>query len=110
MEEADVLGDRICVMSKGRLRALNNSITLKNKFGTGYRVSVVTEQSGAQQVKDIVTKMIPNSILEDDAAGALIYQFPSSSISSIPKFVDWLEDNKGGLVKSWGLSQSTLEE
>jgi ABC-type multidrug transport system ATPase subunit len=35
MEEADVLGDQIAIMSKGRLVAINNSIALKNKFGSG---------------------------------------------------------------------------
>lgn len=35
MEEADVLGDKIAIMSKGRLVAINNSIALKNKFGSG---------------------------------------------------------------------------
>lgn len=97
-------------MSNGRLRAINNSIALKNKYGAGYRISVVTNQSDADQVKGIVKSMIPNATLEDDAAGALIYQFPSSSINLIPSFVDWLENNKDGLVKSWGISQSTLEE
>ncbi|KAI8919679.1 P-loop containing nucleoside triphosphate hydrolase protein [Entophlyctis helioformis] len=110
MEEADVLGDRIAVMSNGRLRAINNSITLKNKFGTGYRISVVTDQTESPKVKEIIKTMIPGANLEDDSAGALIYQFPSSSTSSIPEFVKWLEQNKDGLVKSWGISQSTLEE
>ncbi|KAI8894545.1 hypothetical protein BC833DRAFT_604469 [Globomyces pollinis-pini] len=110
MEEADVLGDRVCVMSKGRLRAINNSIALKNKFGAGYRVSVVTDQKEADKVKKLITDLIPNAKLEDDAAGALIYQFPAASMGVIPTVVDWLENNKDGLVKSWGLSQSTLEE
>ena len=110
MEEADVLGDRICVMSKGRLRAINNSIALKNKFGEGYRISVVVDQAESEKTKAIVSSMIPGAKLEDDSAGALIYQFPASSISVIPKFVEWLEDNKDGAVKSWGISQSTLEE
>jgi len=80
MEEADVLGDRVCVMSKGRLRAINNSIALKNKFGEGYRISVVTDQTESQLVKDTIQSMIPGAKLEDDSAGALIYQFPPSSL------------------------------
>lgn len=110
MEEADVLGDRICVMSKGRLRAINNSIALKNKFGEGYRISVVVDQSRSESVKNIIQGLIPNAKLEDDSAGALIYQFPAGSTSAIPAFVQWLEQEKDGLVKSWGISQSTLEE
>lgn len=110
MEEADVLGDRVCVMSKGRLRAINNSIALKNKYGEGYRISVVTDKEESEKIKKIITDFLPSATLEDDAAGALIYKFPASSLEKIPKFVDWLETNKEGLVKSWGISQSTLEE
>jgi energy-coupling factor transporter ATP-binding protein EcfA2 len=38
MEEADVLGDRIAIMVRGRLRAIGSSIRLKHKFGSGYQV------------------------------------------------------------------------
>ncbi|KAL5032325.1 hypothetical protein RTP6_000451 [Batrachochytrium dendrobatidis] len=110
MEEADVLGDKIAIMSKGRLRAINNSIALKTKFGTGYRISVVANPVELEHVKGIIQRMVPGAVLEDDSAGALIYQFPGSSTGSIPDFVQWLEENKDGLVKSWGISQSTLEE
>ncbi|GMH31524.1 hypothetical protein Nepgr_033367 [Nepenthes gracilis] len=40
MEEADVLGDRIGIMAKGRLRCIGTSIRLKSKFGTGFVVNV----------------------------------------------------------------------
>jgi hypothetical protein len=40
MEEADILGDRIGIMAKGRLRCLGNSVHLKNRFGAGYKVAV----------------------------------------------------------------------
>lgn len=110
MEEADVLGDRVCIMSKGRLIAIDNSIALKNKFGEGYRISVVTDQHEAEMVKRTIEMLLPEAKLEDDAAGALIYKFPATSLNAIPSFVDWLESDKVGLIKSWGISQSTLEE
>eukprot|EP00879_Flechtneria_rotunda_P001464 GHRR01001618.1.p1 GENE.GHRR01001618.1~~GHRR01001618.1.p1 ORF type:complete len:377 (+),score=106.50 GHRR01001618.1:215-1345(+) len=40
MEEADVLGDRIGIMARGRLQAIGNSIRLKQKFGSGYQLTV----------------------------------------------------------------------
>jgi ABC-type multidrug transport system ATPase subunit len=40
MEEADILGDRIGIMCKGRMRCLGSSVRLKNKFGAGYKISV----------------------------------------------------------------------
>ena len=38
MEEADILGDRIAIMAKGKLRCLGTSLRLKQKFGSGYQV------------------------------------------------------------------------
>ena len=40
MEEADVLGDRIAIMARGRLRCIGSSIHLKHRFGSGYQVSL----------------------------------------------------------------------
>ncbi|KAG0076214.1 ATP-binding cassette sub- A member 1 [Podila epicladia] len=91
MEEADILGDRICVMAHGRLRAIGNSIHLKNKFGAGYRISIMTDPSTTEQVKAVVETKVPGAILKDDSAGALLYQFPPSSMGSIPQLVQWLE-------------------
>ena len=40
MEEADILGDRIGIMARGTLRALGPSLRLKQRFGSGYQLSV----------------------------------------------------------------------
>ncbi|KAF9162745.1 ATP-binding cassette sub- A member 2 [Actinomortierella ambigua] len=40
MEEADALGDRIAILSKGRLQTLGSSLFLKNRFGLGYRLNL----------------------------------------------------------------------
>ena len=41
MDEADILGDRIGIMAKGRMTCLGSSIFLKNKFGEGYNLTLV---------------------------------------------------------------------
>jgi energy-coupling factor transporter ATP-binding protein EcfA2 len=40
MEEADILGDRIGIMVRGKLQCIGTSLRLKSRFGSGYRVSV----------------------------------------------------------------------
>lgn len=40
MDEADILGDRIGIMSSGKMTCLGSSMFLKNKFGVGYHVSI----------------------------------------------------------------------
>lgn len=42
LDEADLLADRIAVISKGTLRAEGSSVELKNKLGGGYRVHLHT--------------------------------------------------------------------
>ena len=97
-------------MSKGVFKAIGNSIHLKTKFGTGYRISIVVDKENIDIVKKTVEEMVPGAKLDDESAGALIYQFPESSTSQVPVFVQWLEKNKKMMVKNWGISQSTLEE
>ena len=40
MDEADVLGDRIAIISNGRLIAHGTSFFLKNNFGRGYYLTI----------------------------------------------------------------------
>jgi hypothetical protein len=69
----------------------------------------VTDKNTAEQVKSIILSIIPDAQLEDESAGALIYKFPRPD--RIPAFVKWLEEtDTEKLVKTWGISQSTLEE
>jgi ATP-binding cassette subfamily A (ABC1) protein 3 len=41
MDEADILGDRIGIMTDGQLICLGSSLFLKNKFGVGYNLTMV---------------------------------------------------------------------
>ena len=52
--------------------------------------------------------MIPGASLEDDAAGALLYQFPNTCLKYVSALVKAL--NQDPYVKAWGLSQTTLEQ
>ncbi|OUM61279.1 hypothetical protein PIROE2DRAFT_20971 [Piromyces sp. E2] len=110
MEEAEALGDDIVIMSKGVVKALGNSIHLKNKFGNGYRISVLVDQENTEKLKAIASKMVPGIHLADDSAGALIYDFNYQQAQYIPRFVKYLDSNPDHYVNTWGMSQTTLEE
>jgi len=40
MEEADILGDRIAIIARGRMRVIGTSTHLKQQHGKGYRISL----------------------------------------------------------------------
>lgn len=41
MDEADILGDRIGIMTGGQVICLGSSLFLKNRFGVGYNLTMV---------------------------------------------------------------------
>jgi ABC-type multidrug transport system ATPase subunit len=45
MDEADILGDRIGIMSGGKMVALGSSIFLKSRFGVGYTMTLAKKSS-----------------------------------------------------------------
>ncbi|KXZ51812.1 hypothetical protein GPECTOR_11g253 [Gonium pectorale] len=47
MEEADILGDRIAIMARGKLRCIGTSLRLKQRFGSGYSLAVSVTQAAA---------------------------------------------------------------
>ena len=49
MEEADVLGDRIAIMARGRLQCIGSSVRLKQRHGVGYQV--------CQQATELLTRI-----------------------------------------------------
>ena len=42
LEEADELADRICIMTKGQLLALDTPQNIKKQFGVGYKVLILS--------------------------------------------------------------------
>lgn len=46
MDEADVLGDRIAIISHGRLCSIGSGLYLKNRFGSGYYLTLVRSETG----------------------------------------------------------------
>ena len=48
MEEADVLGDRIAIMAKGRIQCYGTPFFLKRRFGSGYRLSLTRNNSDSE--------------------------------------------------------------
>ncbi|PVZ98997.1 hypothetical protein BB558_004991 [Smittium angustum] len=95
MEEADVLSDRVAVMAHGKIRALGSSIRLKNRFGVGYRFSMIAGNlTTPEYVKATIAQLFPQAELEDDSAGALIYHFDQEHSETIPEFISWLEQNQ----------------
>jgi len=110
MEEADILGDEIAIMATSKLRAIGTSIHLKNKFGTGYRLSAVCDERRAAAVQADLAARLPGLTLADDSAGALMFTIPRDALGRVPDLVRYLESSNNGAEGSLALGPEIHEK
>lgn len=60
MEEADELADRICIMTRGLLLALDTPAKIKQKFGVGYKLMIEPklDKVSLKEFEDVKTNTI----------------------------------------------------
>lgn len=112
MDEADILGDRIAIMSNGVVKACGSSYFLKKQFGVGYHLVCV---KGSMCQPEAVTALLRHYVadvkIEHDIGTELSYQLTDHKSSVFPAMLDDLERNLTKLgLESYGISMSTLEE
>jgi len=110
MEEADALADSIAILSAGKLRAWGGGLYLKNKYGGGYHVTLQSADGVEDTaVEDFVKEHLPGSKVVSSSAGNIGVSISSDRRFMVPRFFRKIEESQG-LVKGWGLSNTTLEE
>lgn len=114
LEEADVLADRIGIMSKGRLKCLGTPLHLKNKFGTGYRLVILCKE--ADIVRNFVSRNIPETQeteMNRTPSNMIVLTFvlPRGISEKLAEFFSSLERQKDALnISDYSISMSSLEE
>jgi ATP-binding cassette subfamily A (ABC1) protein 3 len=75
MDEADFLGDRIGIMGEGKLICCGSSVFLKNKFGVGYNLTLVKEDTNVDStpILNLVHAAIPESILLSNVSAEVAF-------------------------------------
>ncbi|KAM5570462.1 ABC transporter A family member 2 [Rosa sericea] len=119
MEEADILGDRIGIMAKGRLRCIGTSIRLKSRFGTGFIANVRFKESTNgdevatshhEAVKQLFKYRLDVSPKEETRA-YLTFVIPHNREGILAKFFAELQDQEVELgIADIQLGLATLEE
>eukprot|EP00762_Andalucia_godoyi_P004199 ANDGO_05443.mRNA.1 hypothetical protein len=111
MEEADVLGDRIAIMAKGKIRCLGSSLHLKNKFGAGYRLSfTMADVSQKPAVLEFVRTTLPEASIVYDVGSVIVYRIPREISPRLSSFFRQLENERSFTRVDHALSITTLEE
>lgn len=112
MDEADVLGDRIGIMAAGKIKCLGSSLFLKNKFGSGYKISFVkNNRKVSSALIDFLCFHFKGVEKQSEVAGEVTFVIPNNQNHNFRNFFDQLDQRLGEFdVKSYGVSMTTLEE
>jgi len=117
MEEADALCTRIAIMHKGRLQCIGNQLTLKSKYGDGYKLIIHTVKGQGSAANDhaatdafVRERVCAAATRTSHIGNSVSYVMPRGSVDIAAVFTV-LEGNKAaGAILDYGLSQTTLED
>lgn len=110
----DALSDRIGIMVGGELKCLGTSQQLKDKYGSGFRLSLTSSDNKAEQVREWVqTLPFANVETVKQFGGTQHFDVTSKEASQniLADLFEQVEQNKQqfGIV-DYSISQSTLEQ
>eukprot|EP00924_Labyrinthula_sp_SR-Ha-C_P000101 maker-scaffold_39-snap-gene-1.2-mRNA-1 protein AED:0.03 eAED:0.04 QI:0/0/0/1/0.33/0.25/4/0/1866 len=117
MDEADILADRLAIMSEGELQCCGSSLYLKHLYGAGYqltctKVDSVKLEANTQDVKNIVLSSITGSSVSSEIGMELNFFLPLNKTSCFPflfRKLDKLIVQKEVNILSYGISVMNLE-
>ncbi|XP_045535586.1 phospholipid-transporting ATPase ABCA3-like [Papilio machaon] len=112
MDEADVLGDRIAIMSGGKLQCIGTPYFLKKHYGIGYKLTIVKkDECNVENVTSFFKKYVPDIRENTNIGSELTYILPNDHVSKFPDMLKEFEQKREEMqVSSYGLSVTSLEE
>eukprot|EP00049_Salpingoeca_infusionum_P004186 m.75537 g.75537 ORF g.75537 m.75537 type:complete len:1711 (-) comp12452_c2_seq4:1262-6394(-) len=112
LDEADLLGDRIAIMSEGVVKCCGSSLFLKNLYGLGYHMIVAKEEGcNVSAVTAVVQSHIADAVEEANIGSEVTYLLPKNSAEMFSELFGELEALQTDLkIASFGVSVTTMEE
>ena len=130
LEEADVLSDRIAIMSRGQLQANGTPDFLKQQIGKNqheevkkrekwcldfeYRLLLEKEDEqrcSRENVERFIKEYVQRIEVERETASELIYGIKRGQSREVEDLIEKLDQEKERIgIKSYGLSMTTIED
>lgn len=137
MDEADLLGDRIAIISHGKLKCCGSPLFLKSTYGDGYKLTLVKKQSEGRgqsslpqppsglspvsslspcsepRVTQFIQQFVASCLLVSNSNTELSYVLPSEAVKKgcFNRLFQSLEQSLDSLaLTSFGVMDTTLEE
>ena len=117
MEECEALCTRMGIMVNGRFQCLGSAQHLKNRFGSGYTLTLRSDgrPEAIGKLKELVLKTFPLAELKEEHYNQLQYQLPPKH-TKLPLVFREMELAKAGtkeeksFLEDYSITQTTLDE
>ena len=113
MDEADTLGDRIGIMSHGKMMCCGTSLFLKKKYGIGYNLTIVksSQDVPSDKITSFVEKHIDGTEIALNSGEEIDLRLPFSESGKFKGMFEEIDVSLEALgIKSYGISITTLED
>ena len=130
MDEAEMLADRVAIVSRGSLKTCGTSFFLKQKYGMGYFFEFDCLKGSQEEAKEELKKLIQNYTdqgiedesqssfigsdnfeMESNEQGKTVYKVPYSIAKKFKVLFEEIDGNKAKYgVADYSIRCSTLEE
>jgi ATP-binding cassette subfamily A (ABC1) protein 1 len=120
MEEADVLADRIGIMSEGRMICCGTPIFLKRRYGVGYSMVCTAPAMGqeggaktASNLVELVQRHVPEAKMVSNLGQEMSFQLPlgaGARFEALFAEMDALKERDPSQLSSFNVSVTTVEE
>ena len=110
MEECEALCSKLGIMVNGQFQCLGSIQHLKNRFGSGYSLTLRCEKDKLENVKESMMRLLPSALLLEEHQTQLKFQLPLKE-TSLPMVFRNMEDmRKGQVLEDYSITQTTLDE
>lgn len=104
-----MLGDRIGIMKHGNFIALGTSLHLKQKFGSGYRITTVVDKQHQAPVIEFVQQQLPGASVLSQDHNSVKFKVPTRYTDKLASFFVSLEKQQQSFqISDTQLSLTTL--
>ncbi|RWS16225.1 ATP-binding cassette sub-family A member 1-like protein [Dinothrombium tinctorium] len=112
MEEAEYLGERIAIMSQGKVRCCGSPMFLKNSFKIGYHIRIAKADNFNQlAVESLFKKHLNSFTLEKISENEVLYHCSKSESSKLASLFEEFDHVKANIgVQAIGISATTIDD
>ena len=131
MDEADILCDRVAIMSAGSLACVGSPVFLKSRFGSGYTLTLAKnidkeygrdndnsaqyltglQKEGSRKALHFVRRVVTNASLISDVGTEVTISLPLDATHLFPDLLRKIDNELPTLgFASYGITCTTLEE